>query len=123
VIERDWYRLGTWRLTSDGRFVNCDTPLPGVFDGPLPQLRGHPGDRPLAVVALSFDGAWGMGSSSVIGVRRSRRRPGVGSGHAGRSLEAVVDQVEADLEVVSVVVAGLQDVPGGQPSEVGILNG
>ena len=34
VIERDWYRLGTWRLTGDGRCANCDTPLPGVFDGP-----------------------------------------------------------------------------------------
>jgi pyruvate formate lyase activating enzyme len=34
VIERDWYRLGAWRLTGDGRCVNCDTPLPGVFDGP-----------------------------------------------------------------------------------------
>ena len=34
VIERDWYRLGTWRLTGDCRLVNCDTPLPGVFDGP-----------------------------------------------------------------------------------------
>ena len=34
LIERDWYRLGTWRLTGDGRCTNCDTPLPGVFDGP-----------------------------------------------------------------------------------------
>jgi pyruvate formate lyase activating enzyme len=34
VIERDWYRLGAWRLTGDGRCVNCATPLPGVFDGP-----------------------------------------------------------------------------------------
>jgi pyruvate formate lyase activating enzyme len=34
VIERDWYRLGTWRLTGDGRCVNCDTCLPGVFDSP-----------------------------------------------------------------------------------------
>jgi len=25
VIERDWYRLGTWRLVGDGRFVNCDS--------------------------------------------------------------------------------------------------
>ena len=33
LIERDWYRLGTWRLTGDGRCANCDTPLPGVFDG------------------------------------------------------------------------------------------
>ena len=34
VIERDWYRLGGWRLTGDGRCANCDTPLAGVFDGP-----------------------------------------------------------------------------------------
>ncbi len=34
LIERDWYRLGAWRLTGDGRCAACDTPLPGVFDGP-----------------------------------------------------------------------------------------
>jgi len=34
VIERDWYRLGAWRLTGDGRCANCDTRVPGVFDGP-----------------------------------------------------------------------------------------
>jgi pyruvate formate lyase activating enzyme len=34
VIERDWYRLGAWRLTADGRCAACDTRLPGVFDGP-----------------------------------------------------------------------------------------
>jgi len=34
LIERDWYRLGAWRLTGDGRCVTCDTPLAGVFDGP-----------------------------------------------------------------------------------------
>jgi pyruvate formate lyase activating enzyme len=34
VIERDWYRLGAWRLTTDGRCATCDTRLPGVFDGP-----------------------------------------------------------------------------------------
>ena len=34
VIERDWYRLGAWRLTGDGRCATCDTLLPGVFDGP-----------------------------------------------------------------------------------------
>ena len=33
LIERDWYRLGTWRLTGDGRCVTCGTPLAGVFDG------------------------------------------------------------------------------------------
>jgi pyruvate formate lyase activating enzyme len=34
VIERDWYRLGTWGLTGDGRCATCDTPLAGVFDDP-----------------------------------------------------------------------------------------
>jgi pyruvate formate lyase activating enzyme len=34
VIERDWYRLGAWRLTGTGRCANCGTPVPGVFDGP-----------------------------------------------------------------------------------------
>jgi pyruvate formate lyase activating enzyme len=34
VIERDWYRLGTWRLTGDGRYANCGVSVPGVFDGP-----------------------------------------------------------------------------------------
>jgi pyruvate formate lyase activating enzyme len=34
VIERDWYRLGDWRLTGNGRCARCGTPLPGVFDGP-----------------------------------------------------------------------------------------
>ena len=34
VIERDWYRLGAWRLTGDGRCLNCGTRMPGVFDGP-----------------------------------------------------------------------------------------
>jgi pyruvate formate lyase activating enzyme len=34
VIERDWYRLGAWGLTGEGRCATCDTPIPGVFDGP-----------------------------------------------------------------------------------------
>jgi len=34
LIERDWYQLGTWQLTGDGRCANCGTPLPGVFGGP-----------------------------------------------------------------------------------------
>jgi pyruvate formate lyase activating enzyme len=33
VIERDWYRLGAWRLTGDGRCLSCGTRMPGVFDG------------------------------------------------------------------------------------------
>jgi pyruvate formate lyase activating enzyme len=33
VIERDWYRLGEWRLTDDGRCTSCATQLPGRFAG------------------------------------------------------------------------------------------
>jgi pyruvate formate lyase activating enzyme len=33
VIERDWYRLGDWRLTDDGRCTSCGTQLPGRFAG------------------------------------------------------------------------------------------
>jgi pyruvate formate lyase activating enzyme len=34
VIERDWYNLGGYRLTGDGRCASCGTRIPGVFDGP-----------------------------------------------------------------------------------------
>ena len=34
VVERDWYQLGRYGLTDDGRCRSCDTPLPGVFAGP-----------------------------------------------------------------------------------------
>jgi pyruvate formate lyase activating enzyme len=34
LIERDWYRLGTYALTDDGRCRVCDARLPGRFDGP-----------------------------------------------------------------------------------------
>jgi pyruvate formate lyase activating enzyme len=34
VVERDWYRLGAYRLTDDGRCEACGTPVPGVFAGP-----------------------------------------------------------------------------------------
>jgi pyruvate formate lyase activating enzyme len=33
VIERDWYRLGAYRLTDDGRCDACGTKIPGVFAG------------------------------------------------------------------------------------------
>jgi pyruvate formate lyase activating enzyme len=39
VIERDWYRLGAYRLTPEGRCMTCDTPMPGVFD-PSPGTWG-----------------------------------------------------------------------------------
>jgi pyruvate formate lyase activating enzyme len=31
LIERDWYRLGAYRLTGDGRCESCGTKAPGVF--------------------------------------------------------------------------------------------
>ncbi|MBK8175030.1 MAG: AmmeMemoRadiSam system radical SAM enzyme [Rhodospirillales bacterium] len=33
LIERDWYRLGDWRL-DDGRCAHCGAVCAGVFDGP-----------------------------------------------------------------------------------------
>ncbi|HYU57445.1 MAG TPA: AmmeMemoRadiSam system radical SAM enzyme [Actinomycetota bacterium] len=48
LIERDWYRLGDWHLTADGRCASCGTRCAGVFEsepgrwGPrrLPVLLG-----------------------------------------------------------------------------------
>jgi pyruvate formate lyase activating enzyme len=33
VIEREWYRLGRWRLADGGCCLECGTPVPGVFAG------------------------------------------------------------------------------------------
>jgi len=32
LIERDWYELGEWCLTEDGRCAACGTPCAGVFE-------------------------------------------------------------------------------------------
>ena len=32
VIERDWYQLGFWGITAEGRCHVCSSPLPGVFE-------------------------------------------------------------------------------------------
>jgi pyruvate formate lyase activating enzyme len=53
MIERDWYRLGAYRLTGDGRCTVCGTRLPGVFDGP----PGTWGPRRLPVPSLWMRGA------------------------------------------------------------------
>ena len=37
LIERDWYRMGTYNLTDDGHCTGCGTKLAGVFDGPVGQ--------------------------------------------------------------------------------------
>jgi pyruvate formate lyase activating enzyme len=34
VIERDWYELGDYGLTGDGRCEACGTQVPGIFAGP-----------------------------------------------------------------------------------------
>jgi pyruvate formate lyase activating enzyme len=34
VVERDWYRLGRYRLDPEGRCLACGTRIPGVFAGP-----------------------------------------------------------------------------------------
>ncbi len=46
VVVRDWYVIGRYRLTSDGRCTACGTVLPGVYDGPCEQW----GRRRLPVV-------------------------------------------------------------------------
>ena len=33
LIERDWYELGAWNLTDDGRCASCGEACAGVFDG------------------------------------------------------------------------------------------
>jgi pyruvate formate lyase activating enzyme len=40
LVARDWYQLGAWNLTGDGRCRRCGTPCPGRFDGP-PQGWGR----------------------------------------------------------------------------------
>jgi pyruvate formate lyase activating enzyme len=34
LIERDWYVLGKYRVTDDGRCGSCGAPVAGRFDGP-----------------------------------------------------------------------------------------
>ncbi len=45
LIERDWYELGTYRVTDDGRCGACGVRVPGVFAGP----PGRWGSRRLPV--------------------------------------------------------------------------
>jgi pyruvate formate lyase activating enzyme len=37
VVERDWYRLGRYRLSDDGHCLGCGARVPGVFAGPPAQ--------------------------------------------------------------------------------------
>jgi pyruvate formate lyase activating enzyme len=45
LIERDWYRLGHWGLTADGRCGHCGTACAGVFEAE----QGHWGARSLSL--------------------------------------------------------------------------
>jgi pyruvate formate lyase activating enzyme len=51
VIERDWYTLGAWHLTNDGRCTACGTPCAGRFEGP----PGTWGARRLPVRLADFE--------------------------------------------------------------------
>lgn len=33
LIGRDWYQLGVWKLSNEGRCLKCGTPCAGVFEG------------------------------------------------------------------------------------------
>jgi pyruvate formate lyase activating enzyme len=46
VIDRDWYAIGRYQLTDDGRCTRCGTAIPGRFDGPV----GRWGRRRLPVL-------------------------------------------------------------------------
>jgi len=35
VIDRDWYAIGRYQLTDDGRYARCGSVIPGRFDGPV----------------------------------------------------------------------------------------
>jgi len=35
VVERDWYVIGRYRLTDDGRCASCGAAVPGRYDGPV----------------------------------------------------------------------------------------
>jgi pyruvate formate lyase activating enzyme len=41
VVERNWFQIGHYHLTDDGRCRSCDTPLPGIFAGPPGNQRPH----------------------------------------------------------------------------------
>ncbi len=51
VIERDWYTLGEWRLTDDGRCADCGTPCAGRFAG----RPGRWGARRMPVRLADFE--------------------------------------------------------------------
>jgi len=48
LIERDWYVMHAWRLTTAGRCPHCGTACAGVFDG----APGHWGAKRRAILIL-----------------------------------------------------------------------
>ena len=50
LVARDWYVLGDWELSDDGRCLSCGTPCAGRFDGP----PGEWGARRLPVHLRDF---------------------------------------------------------------------
>ena len=53
IIGRDWYVLGAYRVSDDGRCNTCGTPLAGRFEGP----PGSWGARRLPVRLAEFEAA------------------------------------------------------------------
>ena len=53
LIERDWYVLGEWNLTPDGRCNACGTQIPGLFE----RQPGTWGARRQPVLLRNFTGA------------------------------------------------------------------
>jgi len=59
VIERNWYELGEWRLSDDGRCLACGIAVPGRFDGP----PGHWGRRRVPVHLASRSTSVSLGEA------------------------------------------------------------
>jgi pyruvate formate lyase activating enzyme len=53
VVERDWYVLGTYRLSDEGRCRSCGEQISGRFDGP----PGAWGARRVPVRLATYPGA------------------------------------------------------------------
>jgi pyruvate formate lyase activating enzyme len=71
VIERDWYRIGRYRLTDEGRCLTCNTRVPGFFDGPA----GDWGPRRLPVRLGALPGS--------VPANRNRDHTAFSSGRPG----------------------------------------
>jgi hypothetical protein len=70
VIDRDWYAIGRYQLTNEGRCTRCGSAIPGRFDGPpvtgaLADCRPHSPPRALS---------WG---ETLLALRPRHRAQGV----------------------------------------------